>query len=69
MVRGSVEETSRRRVAVATNNPLELPQVYFVNQKKSGKEKLGKGKVSSFTVSRRLISDDEIDLRQVQQSL
>ena len=34
---------------------VDLPQVYFVNQKK-----LGKG-----TVSARLITDDEIDLGQV----
>ena len=38
---------------------VDLPQVYFVNQKK-----LGKGK-AKFTVSGRLIKDDEIDLGQV----
>ena len=46
-------------------NP-DLPQFYFVNGKKLGKGKLGQGKAkSSFTVSGRLITDDEIDLGQI----
>ena len=50
-----------------STNDIDLPQVYFVNQKKLGKGKLGKGKanVSLFTVSGRLITDGEIDLGQV----
>ena len=46
---------------------VDLPQVYFVNQKKIGKGKIRKGESenSLFTVSARLITDDEIDLGQV----
>ena len=48
---------------------LDLPPFYFVNQKKLGQGKLGSEKAefihSSFTVSGRLITDDEIDFGQV----
>ena len=49
-------------------NQSRLTPSLFRQWKKSGKGKLGKGKakyVSSFTVSSRLITDDEIDLGQV----
>ena len=45
------------------NKSVELPQVYFVNKKLGKREncKIRKG----FTVSSRLITNDEIDLGQV----
>ena len=52
-----------------TGSDLDLPQVYFVNQKKIGKGKIRKGEseIDCFVVhcSGRLITDDEIDLGQV----
>ena len=47
---------------------LDLPPV-STSIKKIGKGKIRKGKVSSFTVSGRLITDDEVDLGQVKGSV
>ena len=55
--------TSQRHVKIVSL--LDLPQVYFVNKKNWKREKRN---VSSFAVSSRLITDDEIDLGQVYQS-
>ena len=46
-------------------NLLDLPKSISSIKKKLGKGKLGNGKAKLFTVSGRLITDDEIDLGQV----
>ena len=66
-------EGKLRAACLSIDLPQDLPQVYFVNEK-IGEGKIRKGKseigekvesVSSFTVSSRLITDDEIDLGQI----